>query len=82
MIGYVTIGTNDMDRAASFYDALAEELDARRVMDYPGFISWGRPGVPGGLALVNPHDKQPATAGNGVMVAFAATAWRIARMPE
>ena len=72
MIGYVTVGTNDMERATAFYDALAKELDTPRMMDFPGFIVWGRPGVFGGFALAKPHDKQPATVGNGVMVAFAA----------
>ena len=30
MIGYVTLGTNDMDRALPFYDAVLSELGARR----------------------------------------------------
>ena len=34
MIGYVTIGTNDMPRAAAFYDALLAELGAKRMMEF------------------------------------------------
>ena len=31
MIGYVTLGTNDLVRGARFYDAIAEELGVRRM---------------------------------------------------
>jgi catechol 2,3-dioxygenase-like lactoylglutathione lyase family enzyme len=34
MIGYVTIGTNDLQRSAAFYDALLAELGAKRLMHY------------------------------------------------
>jgi hypothetical protein len=33
MIGYVTLGTNNLARAAAFYDALLAEIGARRLMD-------------------------------------------------
>ncbi len=72
MIGYTTIGANDFDRAAKFYDALAGELGHRRVMEFDGFILWGDPAAGGCLALAKPFDKKPATVGNGVMVALAA----------
>ncbi|HMS20600.1 MAG TPA: VOC family protein, partial [Sphingorhabdus sp.] len=44
MIGYVTLGTNDLARAAKFYDAIAAELDTPRMMEFDGFIAWGKPG--------------------------------------
>ena len=44
MIGYVTLGTNDLARAAKFYDAIAAEMGTGRMMDYDGFIAWGTPG--------------------------------------
>lgn len=71
MIGYVTLGTNDIARAAKFYDALLGEMGARRTMDFGTFILWGKPGQPS-LAVTVPYDKQKATVGNGVMVALAA----------
>ena len=71
MIGYVTVGTNDFDRAATFYDALLAELGAKRVMDFGTFVVWGAGRGPG-LALTKPYDEKPATVGNGVMVALAA----------
>ncbi|MEY4239438.1 MAG: hypothetical protein RL339_2039 [Pseudomonadota bacterium] len=72
MIGYVTVGTNDLPRAAKFYDALAAEMNTPRMMEFETFIAWGTPGGPAGIAVTKPYDGQPATVGNGVMVAFEA----------
>jgi predicted lactoylglutathione lyase len=73
MIGYVTLGTNDIARAARFYDALLADLGAKRAMEMETFIAWGAaPGTPM-LAVIKPFDKKPATVGNGVMVALAAS---------
>ena len=71
MIGYVTLGTNDLARAAKFYDALLAVVGAKRTMDFGTFVVWGRKGGPG-LALTKPYDGKPATVGNGMMVALAA----------
>jgi catechol 2,3-dioxygenase-like lactoylglutathione lyase family enzyme len=71
MIGYVTIGTNDLDRAAAFYDALLAELGAKRFMEGDNFIAWSvKPDQPG-IGLTKPFDGKPATVGNGMMVALA-----------
>ena len=70
MIGYVTLGTNDMARAAAFYDALLAEIGAKRLWSSPGGIGWGVSMKAPSLALMAPHDKQPATVGNGTMVAL------------
>lgn len=72
MIGYVTLGTNDLARAAVFYDALAAELDTPRMMDFDGFIAWGKAGGAAGIGLTKPFDGNPATVGNGVMIALEA----------
>ncbi|MFV3131170.1 VOC family protein [Niveispirillum sp. KHB5.9] len=72
MIGYVTVGTNDLARAAVFYDAIAKEMGTGRMMDYPTFIGWGDPGGAAGIAATKPYDGNVATVGNGVMVAFEA----------
>jgi catechol 2,3-dioxygenase-like lactoylglutathione lyase family enzyme len=70
MIGYVTIGTNDLARAASFYDALLAEIGAKRMMENETFVAWAvKPDQPG-LGVTMPFDKKPATVGNGVMVAL------------
>lgn len=71
MIGYVTMGTNDLERAGRFYDAIAKELDTPRMMASERFIAWGTPQAAGfGVAL--PFDGKPASIGNGCMAAFAA----------
>ena len=72
MIGYVTLGTNDLKRAAVFYDAIAKEMGVGRMMDYETFIAWGTPGGGAGIGLTKPFDGNAATVGNGVMVALAA----------
>jgi predicted lactoylglutathione lyase len=70
MIGYVTLGTNDLPRAAAFYDKIAEALGTKRMMDNDTFIAWGEPGGAAGIGLTKPYDGNAATVGNGVMVAF------------
>lgn len=81
MIGYVTVGTNDLPRAAKFYDALAAEMGTGRMMEFDSFIAWGTPGGGAGIAATAPFDGEAATVGNGVMVALeAADQAQVARL--
>lgn len=71
MIGYVTLGTDDLDRSRAFYDALLGEIGASRLMELDsGFTlygtGWGQPGV----AVTRPYDGRPAHRGNGNMVSL------------
>jgi catechol 2,3-dioxygenase-like lactoylglutathione lyase family enzyme len=70
MIGYVTLGTNDLDRASVFYDAIAKVMGTGRMMEWPGAIAWGTPGGAAGLGITKPFDGNAASIGNGVMVAL------------
>ncbi len=72
MIGYVTLGTNDLERAAKFYDALLDVLNAKRMMEEPTFIAWATTQDAPSIAVTKPFDEQSATIGNGVMVALTA----------
>ena len=72
MIGYVTIGTNDLERGAAFYDTLAALLDTPRMMEEDSFIAWGKMDGPAGIGLTKPFNGEPATVGNGVMIALQA----------
>ena len=72
MIGYVTLGTNDLARGAAFYDAIAAEMGTARMFEWETAIAWGTPGSNAGVGLTKPFDGQQATVGNGVMVAFEA----------
>ena len=74
MIGYSTLGTNDIARARGFYDALFEIVGAKRIMEFGddlgGFTMWGTSWDKPGVAVTLPYDKQPATVGNGNMIAL------------
>lgn len=71
MIAYVTLGTNDLARAGRFYDTLLGELGGRRFMDTDRIVVWASaPNAPM-MSVCKPWDGQPATGGNGVMVALA-----------
>lgn len=73
MIGYVTLGTADLPRAAKFYDAIAAEMDTPRMMDFETFIAWGKADGPAGIAVTKPYDGNVPSVGNGVMVALQAS---------
>lgn len=72
MIGYVTLGANDLERALAFYDALLADLGAKRLMQLPqtGFTLYGTGFGRPGLAITRPYDGGPATVGNGNMVSL------------
>jgi catechol 2,3-dioxygenase-like lactoylglutathione lyase family enzyme len=70
MIGYVSLGTSDLDRAAAFYDALLGEIGAKRMMQSDRFVVWFVAPDRPALGVFKPFDGRPATAGNGTMVAL------------
>ena len=74
MIGYITLGTTDLERGAEFYDKIGAKMDTPRMMGSveDGFIAWGVPGGAAGIALLAPHDGKPMSVGNGTMVALGA----------
>ncbi|MEX0964336.1 MAG: VOC family protein [Pseudohongiellaceae bacterium] len=70
MLGYVTVGTNDIEKAAKFYDELLAGIGAKRFMEMDTFIAWSNDPAGCGFSITKPFDKNPASVGNGVMVAF------------
>ncbi len=72
MIGYTTLGANNFDASATFYDGLFAVCGASRIMDMGTFVLWGTSMEDAGLALTKPFDGNAATVGNGVMVAIRA----------
>ncbi|MFN9925800.1 MAG: VOC family protein [Phenylobacterium sp.] len=73
MIGYATIGTNDLARATTFYDAVLGALGGKRTFangDRMQFYGGGA--TPGMLAISKPYDEKPASAGNGTMFGLPA----------
>lgn len=70
MIGYITLGTSDLQRAGAFYDELLAEIGARRVMTDERMLGWGTNPTDTMFSVISPFDENDATVGNGVMVAF------------
>ena len=70
MIGYVTLGTNKFDDAAGFYDELFGSIGASRMMESDTFIAWSTGPKGPWVSIIRPFDGNPATVGNGVMVAI------------
>ncbi|MFD2232141.1 VOC family protein [Alkalimarinus sediminis] len=70
MIGYTTLGTNDMGQATAFYDRLFKAIGAERVFDKETFVAWGRSKQSPAFGVIKPFDEQTATVGNGVMIAL------------
>jgi predicted lactoylglutathione lyase len=72
MIVHMCVGTNDLARGAKFYDAIAAELGASRMMETQTAIGWSNPGTGVGIAITQPFDGKPATIGNGTMATIGA----------
>ncbi len=70
MIGYVTLGTNNIEQAAHFYDELLALQNAKRAMQNDRFIAWANaPGAPM-VCVIKPFDGNAATPGNGNMTSL------------
>src|SRR4051812_31381672 len=71
MIGYTLVGTNDLDRAKGFYDALFGVVGAGRVMEFEGAMcAWGVSMEVPMFGVTKPYDGKPQTIGNGTMIAL------------
>ena len=72
MIGYVMLGANDIERAGRFYDALLGDIGAKRTEEADTYIQWEAPSGETTFCVTKPYDGNPATAGNGTMIAIKA----------
>ena len=73
MFSHVTMGTHDLAAAIAFYDATLAPLGIERVSKkYPNWAAWQCPGEEQKFWVGIPYNQEPAGAGNGGMVAFAA----------
>ena len=70
MIGYVTLGTNNMEKAVEFYDQLFATIGAGRFIETEQFVAWSAGIDSAGVSVTKPYDGNPATVGNGSMVAI------------
>lgn len=71
MIGMVTLGTNNLEKAVAYYDALFGSVGIGRFMEIENyFVAWApTPDAPA-VSVIVPFNGEPATVGNGVMVAL------------
>jgi predicted lactoylglutathione lyase len=69
-VGYITLGTNNLKRACAFYDELLGSINFSRIWDDGTLIIWGKSMEEASVGVTPPFDGQPATVGNGVMVAM------------
>lgn len=70
MIGYTCVGTNQLERAVSFYGELLGMLGAQPVFRSDRGVGWGVAPDKPMFAVLKPYDGQAATVGNGSMVAL------------
>lgn len=74
MLGYITMGSNDLPRARTFYDGLLGTIGAKRIMEFGedmgGFTMWGTTMEQPGIAVTAPYNQEAATVGNGNMAAL------------
>ena len=70
MIGYVTLGTNDLAKATDFYDQLLASIGAGRMFETDSFVAWTTGAGQPGLSVTKPFNGEAATVGNGTMIAL------------
>jgi len=71
MIGYSTVGTNNLEQATKFYDEVFAELGAKQLMADDHITIWATKPGQGMFGVITPHDKKEATVGNGTMIALS-----------
>ena len=79
MIGYVMVGTNDLDKAIGFYDEILKSLNLKRVetdSEYAAYASMENPAEIE-FYVTKPFNKEKATYGNGTQVSFITTSRQI-----
>lgn len=72
MLGYCTLGTNDLAASAAFYDPIAQILGHSRMFETERTVGWGTPGKGAMFCVIKPYDEKDATVGNGTMFGFDA----------
>ena len=74
VIGFVMVGTNDLEKSSKFYDSILVHLGMKRVTITERYIGYGHSSEDGGVKfyITKPYNKENATSGNGTMVALSA----------
>ena len=72
MIGYVTIGVSNMEKARDFYGALFNEMGGEELFGFDRIKFFGKDKSTPMLAVCIPYDEQSFSCGNGSMISFPA----------
>jgi catechol 2,3-dioxygenase-like lactoylglutathione lyase family enzyme len=74
MFSHINLGTNDIRKAAAFYDVVLAPLGLKRTFSEidDGIIAYGPENQPAQLFIATPFNESPATVGNGNHVALMA----------
>ena len=72
MIGFVMVGTNDLNKVISFYDILLETIDLKRTITNEKYVGYSSKERPKDIEfyVTNPANKEKATFGNGTQISF------------
>jgi catechol 2,3-dioxygenase-like lactoylglutathione lyase family enzyme len=72
MFSHVTVGSNDVAKAKTFYDSLLKPLGLVRHADYPNAVGYGPAGGRPQLWILSPIDEKAASVGNGITIGLEA----------
>ncbi len=74
VIGFVMVGTNDLEKSGKFYDAILVHLGLKKVTIKESYIAYGHSSDDHEIKfyITKPHNKETATKGNGTMIALSA----------
>ena len=74
VIGFVMVGTNDLEKSSKFYDSILAHLGMKKVTITERYIGYGHSSEDDGVKfyITKPHNKENATAGNGTMITLVA----------
>ena len=74
IFSFVMIGSNDYKKSSEFYDAIFEPLKLKKIVTTDRYIGYGHSSEPGDVKfyVTKPRNGEPATYGNGTMLAFLA----------
>ena len=74
MFSFITIGTNNLEKSASFYCKILKPLKIKKVLKHHRYYGYSKVKSPKKieLYLIKPHNKKKATVGNGTMITFNA----------
>ena len=71
MLSYALVGSNNLEAAKNFYDQLFAVMDIPKLSEHPsGGRLYGKMGETM-FGVVGTFNKEPATFGNGTMIAWA-----------